>query len=163
MAKRWVLLANSSSAEIFEIIGKEVKRKHRIDFPEGRELDHNLYSDRPGRGFEGRSTGGLGKTRHAYSPHTEPHLHEQQVFASQVACFLDKALSEKSFEKIVVIAPPQFLGELRHAFSDSLKLVVEAEHNKDISSALPEAERIEAICKYLDLERSIARGRISNR
>src|SRR4051812_46971600 len=115
--KRWVVVANSSYAEIFEWSGKQLKKVDLIDFPEGRLKGSAIVSDRPGRGFE-RS--GLGN-RHALSSETDPHLHEQEIFAHKLVDFLKKALNKNEFKDLTFVMPPDFLGLVRLVLPDSLK------------------------------------------
>jgi protein required for attachment to host cells len=144
----WILVANSSYAEIYSLKGRELHRIEQIDFPEGRLKGSEIYSDRPGRGFESTGSG----TRHALTSQIDAHGHEQQVFAHKLADYLRKAKAEKSFEKLIIISPPEFLGELRRTLNDDVKKVIEKEFKKEISSGLSQFERQEHIYKLLDIQ-----------
>ncbi len=147
MTASWVMVANSSSADIFAINnGHDMERIYHIDFPDGREKSGKILSDRPGRSFDRR-----GGNRHALGTEVDVHMHEQQIFARQLAELLHKAKCDNEFSKLALIAPPQFLGELRNMLSDLVKKSIYKEINKDIPAARSEQERKDSICKFLEL------------
>lgn len=149
----WVLIANSSFAEIFSVEnGKEIKKLKLIDFPEGRAKGSSFVSDKPGRGFERVGRDGKG-SRHALTSDVDPHEHELQLFVHKLADELHKAKSENAFSKLSIIAPPHFLGELRSTISLMVKESIDKEINKDIPEYMSEGERIDALCKYLEIKR----------
>lgn len=149
----WVLVSNSSYAEIYSIKGKEITLVQALDHPEGRLKSGEILSDRPGRSFEGRGRGGagIGGSRHALGSEVDVHMHEQQVFAKQIADVLQKEKSANKFDQLDIIAPPQFLGELRIILSDSVKKSIKKEINKEIPTTLSPQERIEWLCRFLEL------------
>lgn len=147
--KLWIVIANSSSAEIFLRKGLNIEKLHHIDFPAGRQRSGEFLSDRPGRGFE--SGGSKMHGRHAYSSETDIHTQEQRIFAHQLADLLRKAITEKTFDQLAIIAPPEFLGELRRVLPNLDKLL-HKEVNKEVSTGLSEHEKIEVICRLLDLK-----------
>lgn len=153
----WILVANSSFAEIYSLNGKELNRVHIFDCPEGRQKGGEVYSDRPGRSFnrpgKGVSSTGAGTARHSYSSETDFHTHEQQLFAHRIAEVLHKEKSSNHFDQLDIIAPPQFLGDLRKSLSESVKKTVSKEINKEISQNLSEHERIDWVRKFLELPR----------
>jgi protein required for attachment to host cells len=144
----WVLVANSSFAEIFSInhSPKKMKREHYLDFPKGREKSGDILSDRPGRTFES-----MGNSRHAVGKKVDVHSHEQQVFAHQLVDLLRKSSSEQLFDQLILIAPPKFLGELRAILPEFLKQQVSKEINKDLPASLSERERMEHVDRLLAL------------
>lgn len=156
--KLWVVVANSSYAEIFatEHNGRDFHKVQQIDFPEGRKKSGSMLSDRPGRGFEGaKNSPGAKFGRHAYSSEVDIHMHEQQVFAHKIADVLRKGRADNAFERLALIAPPQFLGELRIALTDAVRKVLFKEINKDIPSSHNERERIEEICRLLEMQKPV--------
>jgi len=125
MALTWVVTADSSSANIFEIqgIGAEFRPVTQLRHAESELRDSELVSDRQGRMSDSVGTGG----RHAMTPHSDPRDHEMDVFAREVCHFIDNARSRNRFERLVVVAPPEFLGKLRNTITPaSNKLVAES-------------------------------------
>jgi protein required for attachment to host cells len=151
----WVVIANSSFAEIFEVKGrgKEIKKLERLDNPEGRAKGADILADRPGRSSEGPQ-GGSTRRRHALGTETDVHLQEITRFAHELIEILQKA-QKNSFDQLALIAAPQLLGVLRGLLNNSLKEKVTKEIDKDFNASLSDPEKIEAICRLLDLERPV--------
>ncbi|MGI9499593.1 MAG: host attachment protein [Geminicoccaceae bacterium] len=70
----------------------------------GREL----AADRPGRSFD---RGGEG--RHSMEPRTDPRDVEQERFAREVSAALEQADRRERFDRLILVAPPTFMGLLR--------------------------------------------------
>lgn len=158
MSSLWVLIANSGSAEIYAVQGKGISLVQRLDNPDGRLKSGEILTDRPGRSFEGRGRGGagIGGSRHALGSEVDAHMHEQQIFAHKLSDILKKEKALNKFDRLDIIAPPQFLGELRNVLHDNVKKCVHKEINKEIPSALSEKERIDWLCKFLDLPKLVS-------
>jgi len=101
-------------------------------------------SDAPGRSF-----GSVGSRRSAMEE-TDFHQIEEDRFAAEAAALLrDRALGG-DFEKLVVVAPPHTLGELRKHYHKEVTSRIIEEINKDltrhpiddIEAALTRAETI---------------------
>lgn len=148
----WVLVANSSFAEIFAVDrnGRDIRKMHQLDFPGGRLKGGDVYSDKSGRTHDS-----IGPGRHSMSSEVDFHSHEQKVFAHQIGTLLRKAKEENAFDRLALIAPPQFLGELRQALHETVQKLIYKEINKEIHSDLTEYQRIEALCRFLDLQRPV--------
>lgn len=115
-----------------------------IGDPAARLHDRDLKSDRPGRVFDhaARAGGRRGSTsRHGTGGERSPRKHEAAEFARQVAEQLQGAYHDAAFERLVLIAPPTFMGLLRQALPQSLASVVVAEVSKDLVHASPEELR----------------------
>lgn len=143
----WVVVAAASYAEIYAITpGQEAKKVFQKDFPAGREKPGELNSDRPGRTFSR-----MGMERHALGRDADLHLHEIQVFANQLADVIHDGMATNEFERLVLIAAPQFLGELRKSLPEVVKRTIYKEFNKDLID-ISESDRMEHISKYLDIK-----------
>jgi protein required for attachment to host cells len=124
MAVTWVVTADSTSANVFEIlkIGGDFRPITEFKHAEGQMKGSDLASDRPGRAFDSGGTG-----RHAMAPQVDLKAHEADVFAREVCEFIDNARVKNRFERLVVVAPPDFLGRLRqHISPEANKLVTES-------------------------------------
>jgi protein required for attachment to host cells len=148
MGTMWVIMANNSFAKIFEVrgYGKHIKEIQHIDNPVGRMKPREILQDRPGRAFDR-----VGAARHALGTEIDVKSHEQKIFASKLAETLKEGRANHSFNELVLIAPPQFLGELKLALDDQVKKSISKEIDKDLPIHLSEKERIESLCRYLDL------------
>ena len=70
--------------------------------------------------------------RHAIEPRVDPHRELKRTFAHELADMLDQRLTEKAYDRLVIVAPPKALGDLRAALSEHVKPLVYAELNKDL-------------------------------
>ena len=105
--------------------------------PKARQLDRDLVTDKPGRGF---STARDGRRGAFESPH-DPHKMEKHNFTVELAERLDKACSAKRFDRIVLVAPKRSLGELRTLLSPRVRKAVSHEVAKDLTASSPTALR----------------------
>lgn len=126
----WVLIADGSRARLFvnEGVGKGLKPVLGQQFIGTKLPSRDIATDRPGRAFDS-----AGEGRHAMEPPTDPHRHEKQAFAHELADVLEDRRKRNAFDRLVVVAPPEALGDLRSEFSDQLRRLVTAELNKDLT------------------------------
>lgn len=130
----WILVADAGRARVYEAAGgiaaKDWQQRHELvaALPPSRDI----ASDRPGRSFDSGSHG-----RHAIEPPTDPHEHAKVEFAQQVMQTLDDGRRREAFQDLVVVAAPEFLGNLRARMPDQLRHRVRHEFDKDYSK-LPE-------------------------
>lgn len=137
MAVTWVLVADSSRARIFAKNGREAFREEAgFIHPESRLHEQELTSDLPG------SDGGNGSgQRHGKAARVSPKRHEAITFSKQVADHLESARSDGRFHRLLIVAPPAFLGLLREQFSPALGTLVTQEINKNLVQLKPEELR----------------------
>ncbi len=126
----WILVADATQGRLFcndgpgrgiAPISDAVLRGRNLP---GREI----MSDRPGRTFDS-----TGQGRHAKEPRTDPREVEKQRFAHQLAAMLEDELNQGKFDRLVLVAPPKALGQLRDELSKSLRAKVSAELAKDLT------------------------------
>ena len=98
-----------------------------------------LGDDRPGRSGES-----VGPTRHAYEPTSDPHEAAEKAFARTVAEKLADAAERNEAERVVVIAAPAMLGDLRSAYPSALRALVGLEIGKDLTR-LPQKDLMERL------------------
>ncbi len=89
--------------------------------------DRDQASDRPGRSFASFSPG-----RSAYEE-TDFHQLEEDRFAAETADLLKKRALRNDFEKLIVVAPPKTLGELRKAYHKEVSARIIGELDKDLT------------------------------
>jgi len=125
-----VLVADGARARLFanEGGGKGLRPALDQEFIGTRLPSRDIATDRPGRTFDS-----AGQGRHAMEPPTDPHRHEKQVFAREVATVLEDARKKNAFNRLVLVAPPEALGDLRSELSDELQRMVTGELNKNLT------------------------------
>ena len=89
---------------------------------------HEQGTDRPGRAFKRAGT----NLRSGVEA-TDWHELEKERFAGHVASALEQLVRAGKAQKIVVVAPPRTLAELRHAFHADVKSRIIAEIDKDLT------------------------------
>jgi protein required for attachment to host cells len=141
MAKTWILVAHDAGARVFENDGpgKGLQLIEEIDHPEGRERDQDINADRPGRSFRKNS----GDPRRAAMSRSEgPRERAVSDFARAMAEKLKQGRVENQYERLVLVAPPRFLGLLRSSLDGPTAQLLVGSLNKDLASTR-QAELIE--------------------
>jgi protein required for attachment to host cells len=100
-----------------------------------------LGSDRPGRSFNSDQSG----LRHGMEPRVDWHQFEKQKFAHSIARLLDDARNRRAFDRLVLVAPPETLGELRAKLDKHTQALVAGEIAKDLTRHM-----IEDLPQHLD-------------
>lgn len=135
----WILIADGAHARLFANHGpgKGIEAVEGGVINGDHRPDHELVRDSAGRTFES-----VGETRHAITPKTDPHRELKRTFAEHLAELMDRKFAAKAFDRLVIVAPPKALGDLRAALSDHLKPHIYAELDKDLvktpTAELPE-------------------------
>lgn len=126
----WILIADGARARIVvnEGPGKGVRQVEGADFRTDHPPSGEMTTDRPGRSFDSAGSG-----RHAMEPPSDPHRTAKQDFVTRLAGYLDDQLSEAKFARLIVVAPPQTLGDLRGALSRQVHSLISAELAKDLT------------------------------
>lgn len=132
MNTTWIVVAESARARVFSRAGKRGTLREIADLshPESRLHDTELSSDVPGRSFDSHGQG-----RHGMEQSTDPQDREAQAFAGEIARHVDHGRREGSFEALVLVAPPKFLGLLRSELNKLTRDRVVAEINKNLVEA----------------------------
>lgn len=114
MSRTWVLVAESSRAKLYAVDGNVAPLSELEDLvhPAGRMHEGDLVSDRAGN-----DGGSIGQGRHVMDDKTSAREYEKIEFARQLAERLDAGCNSGCFERLVLIAPPGFLGLLRDKLS----------------------------------------------
>jgi len=120
MPKTWVLVADKSRARLFacQSIGRPLEEFEDDVYPLSRLHGNQRFTD-------GRSrTHTKDHERHTFPP-AEPDRDPEAVeFARDLAHRIEIGREQGKFEELIVVAPPEFLGDVRKALSAStLKLV----------------------------------------
>lgn len=109
----WILVANASRAKLFATDERAERWELREEFlhEESRMQSRELLAqiDNPNAG-----------TLHKPQPENEPSARqglEHDRFARELAHRLERGLNDHAYDRLVVAAPPEFLGRLRKAIS----------------------------------------------
>jgi protein required for attachment to host cells len=124
MAVTWVVTADSTRADFYRVekIGGDFQPVTSINHAEGKKKGQDLVTDRPGRAFDSAGTG-----RHAMSGQVDPRDHEANVFAREICEKLELGRTRGAYGRLIVLAPPDFLGRLRKNITPAAnKLVIES-------------------------------------
>jgi protein required for attachment to host cells len=127
----WILVADGGQAKTFLAASKhkiELLSETAIANPPSRDIN----SDRPGRTFDSKGAG-----RHAKEPPSDAHDRLETDFIRSVAVQIDAAHEQKAFDKLIVVAAPKALGDLRAAYSKRLAQAVSSEIPKDVTNLSP--------------------------
>jgi protein required for attachment to host cells len=128
--KKSLFFRNEGDAEFPNLI---VEAKDGHPDPEDREIK----SDGPGRAFQS-----VGAGRSAYEE-TDFHQLEEDRFAADIAEMLKARALRNDYDKLVVVAPPRTLGELRKHYHKEVEKRLIAEVPKDLVNVpVPEIEKI---------------------
>lgn len=128
--KTWIIVADGARAQIFLNNGPGTGLKSAL--PQALVADNRpsgeIASDRSGRSFDS-----AGQGRHAMEQSSDPHEHQQTVFALEIAKLLDQKRNAKAYDQIIIIAAPKMLGTIRKALSKATSQLVTGEINKDLT------------------------------
>jgi protein required for attachment to host cells len=141
MASRWIVVANSGAADIYSADSANARPElwRHLEHAGSRSKGSDLVSDRPGRSFDS-----AGQGRHAMETRHTPKEVESENFARELGELLEHGRVKSLYEELILVAPPDFLGQLRKASSDGVHAVVVAELAKNLAG-----EDIETICQGL--------------
>ena len=129
MATTWIVAADSSRARILQVMSREQRLSEIDDLynPAGRLHEHEITTDAEAR-FRGRA-GAPGSDREAAGAVD----HEVEVFAKKIGDYLDKARTSHRYDRLHLIAPPKFLGQLRKELGKEVERLVAEELPEDLS------------------------------
>jgi protein required for attachment to host cells len=132
MKSTWIVVAESARARIFTRsgIGGKLQEVADLSHPESRLHVRELTSDLPGRSFDSHGEG-----RHGMEQATDPKEQEAQAFAVEIARHVDRSHGEGSFDSLILVAPPKFLGRLRAELSKATRESLVGELDKNLVEA----------------------------
>ena len=135
----WIIAADASRARILQVMDRDGRLDEVEDFvnPSARLHERDMTTDAEprfnGHGGVGKAgsgrTGGPGNDREA----KRKGEYETEVFVRQLGDYLDKARYAHPFDRLHLIAPPKFLGQLRKELAGEVQKLVSDELPKDLS------------------------------
>ena len=137
--KTWILVADGEKALFMENIGDgelpnfEIRRIEEQDNPPSREQGANM----PGRMSSG------GSSHRSAVEDTDWHELGKERFAAELSEMLYKMAHRGQFKKLVIVAPPKILGEMRQKLHKEVQDTIVGEIAKDLTNhPLDEIEKL---------------------
>jgi len=145
MQSTWILVADRAHARLFSptIDGGGLTELEDFINPEGRKPEAAYANDRAPRSFES-----MGPSSHAIQPHTTAEEKVAARFANELNEVLERGRVEHRYERLILVAPPRFLGALHSAMGKQVSSCVVAQLDKDIVT-LPATEIREHLASQL--------------
>lgn len=133
--KTWILVADAGRARLFEAEARDGALLEIGGYanPDAHARGAGIGSDRPPRTQES-----VGSARHAIEPHTDPHDKAALGFAKGLAEILEHGRVEHAYTRLVLVAPPRFLGQLRAELGAQVGKLVAGSIGKDLTHATNE-------------------------
>ncbi len=129
-----IVVAHRAGARFFEAHGPQADWAliADIDHPEGAAKTSELVSDRQGQVMESFRDG-----QHAAQPRVDPTEQIAERFAKEIADQLRQKRVDNWLGRLVLVAPPAFLGRLRGALDEPTARLVVAELDHNMAQAKP--------------------------
>lgn len=129
MSRTWILVAESSRAIVFATEGPDgvLTEVEALAHPEGRLHARDLVTD-----YAGKDGGSVGQSPHVLAEKVGPHKQEVIDFAHLLAKHLEAGRVHGKFDRLVLVAPPAFLGELRNCLGKELMALVSRQVDKNL-------------------------------
>jgi protein required for attachment to host cells len=131
----WVVLVDGARARVVANTGPGIDLQPVYEKEDAKAMlpAREIEADRPGRTFDSGGRGdAAAQGRHAYEPPTDPRRKQQADFIKGVAELLEDAALKGSFNRLVLIAPPKALGDLRASLAKTVSRMVSEEIPKDL-------------------------------
>lgn len=123
----WVLVADSGVTKIFrkpdghlELIGQTVP-------------DETMQAELTNKNIGRVTSSSRRGVRQKYEPHMEQAHQDAALFAHDLAKWLDEAVRADAFDRLVLVAAPKTLGDLRAAIHPPVQNRIIAEVDKDLT------------------------------
>lgn len=127
MGNTWVVVADGTRARLFNRHkNRKLEEFDVLLSPEHRLHEGDLVTDRGGRGVASNGT-----VSHGVGTRNATKNHEMTGFARRLASRLEEGRTAGELERLVLVAPPRFLGTLRsqlsHHSADLVALTIDKE------------------------------------
>ena len=134
MTTTWILVADGSRARLFESAAPDSPLVEIECFanPEGRAGARQMTTERLPRVHES-----VGPVRHAIEPHTTLREKVGDRFAKTLGGVLERGRVQHRYERLVLVAPPRFLGALHDNLGKTLRTHVAGEIRRNLTTLPP--------------------------
>ena len=126
----WVVVANGARAFILQENrkGNGLHQALPFDLVGRNQPTRDCVSDRPGVTYDR-----TGSAARAMAPRCDAHRYEKLQFIRALADALVKGAEDQAYRRLILVAPPQTLGDLRTVLPGRVKALVRAEVPKDLT------------------------------
>jgi protein required for attachment to host cells len=127
----WILVADGARARLFETASSDDALNELACFanPGGRSHGRDFTTARPPTVNES-----VGATRHSIEPHTTLREKTTDRFARTIKEELERGRNDHRYARLVIVAPPRFLGALQGTFPKPLRDCVVAEVKRNLTA-----------------------------
>jgi protein required for attachment to host cells len=127
----WILVADGATAKVFEHKGpgKGLTVVDDLMFEQEPLKAGDIMADRQGRSF---SSVGHGRSAMEYT--SDPVAVRERRFVENVAAELERRHQHHAFERLIIVAAPAALGDLRPKLSKGVRDTIIAELPKDLTN-----------------------------
>lgn len=126
----YIVVADAARARVFTRDALKLEEKDSLVHAEGRLHEGDLVTDRSGDVHESTST-----TARSAGGESVATQHHETIFAREVADRLYRARVENTLDKLILVAPPRFLGQLRDKLDPPTAKLVIHTLSKDLTKA----------------------------
>jgi len=128
--RTWIVITDGTRSRILLNTGpgKGVEEVSGADIRAPLPKNRDKMADRPGRTYE--SADGA---RHSYEARTDPKVQSKVEFTKELADFLDRALTDEKFDRMILAADPKSLGAIRGFLKNDVKDRMIGELAKDLT------------------------------
>ena len=128
--RTWIVIADGARARIVKNAGpgRGVEADANLVFRSEHRKLQEIMADKPGRAFDS-----VGKGRHAMAFGADAVREDERRFLQSLAARLEKEATAGSYDRLILIAPPRALGDLRAILSKPVKNRVHDEIAKDLT------------------------------
>jgi protein required for attachment to host cells len=137
----WIVSANAGRAifflqeDTFESFEKErsIKKVGEMVNDKSSLHTYETETDRLGQHSASKSRHSVGAPTQpsGYEPNQTPAEHNSELFARKISQYLTEALDAGRFQRLALVASPEFLGVLRSTLDSRLTAIIDKEVNKD--------------------------------
>jgi protein required for attachment to host cells len=138
----WIVAANAGRARFFSQTRARERPEEINDMVNtaSRLRNSDIESDAQGQRAASKSRHSVGAPTQpsGYEPNQSPTEHQTELFARGVAASLLDAQQQGRYQRLVLVASPEFLGTLRKLLDRNVAAAVTLEINKDYSQLNPD-------------------------
>lgn len=135
---RWYVISDRVSSVVYVDVNHEFRFLNRLTNDDARLTEQELDSDKPGRGF---SSAGGGTIHHSLDRTFKHHEKVAADFSRVIARHLELGLSEGSYQELVLVSEPHFLGLIKSHLTPRVEKTVMAEIGKEYTQVPPKQIR----------------------
>lgn len=128
----WIVVADHQHARLYvnDGPGHGVQPLDDIEMDTVLKPSRDIDAHQPDTGFSARNG-----VHHGYEPKTDAHEKAGRDFLKDVVDAVGAAKGRGAFDRLILVAPPRALGELRQMLPDALGQSVAGEVDKDLTKA----------------------------